>query len=57
MQLEKANLEIGGYVMSTAIVAGVVIIILFAAIRKIVKDKKHGNSCCQSGCHGCSKCH
>lgn len=57
MQLGKANLEIGGYVMSTAIVAGVVIIILFAAIRKIVKDKKHGNSCCQSGCHGCSKCH
>lgn len=43
--------------MSTAIVAGVVIIILFAAIRKIVKDKKHGHGCCQGGCHGCTKCH
>lgn len=43
--------------MSTAIVLGVVILILFASIRKIVKDKKNGKGCCSSGCGNCSKCH
>ncbi|MCI5774737.1 MAG: FeoB-associated Cys-rich membrane protein [Erysipelotrichaceae bacterium] len=43
--------------MSTAIVTVIIVITVYAAVRKMVKDKKQGRSCCQSGCHNCSKCH
>ncbi len=35
------------------IIVGAVCIVLFFAIRKIVKNQKKGSSCC--GCSGCEK--
>ena len=44
--------------MATFIVSGVLLLIVGAIIRKMVKDKKAGKGCCGGDCGHCSGgCH
>lgn len=53
----------GGYIMlqfiisnlATIIITLLLITIVSFIIRKMIKDKKQGKSCCSGGCAGCSK--
>lgn len=45
--------------IATFIVIAIVAILLFAAVFKLIKDKRNGRSCC-GGCDGCAmkeSCH
>lgn len=45
--------------IATFIVIAIVAILLFAAVFKLIKDKRNGRSCC-GGCEGCAmkeSCH
>ena len=45
--------------MATWLVGGVLVLILAAIARKMIKDKKAGKGSCSCGgdCSQCSKCH
>ena len=46
--------------LGTMITAGILILAVILALRKIIKDKKEGRHSCGGGCEGCphrGKCH
>jgi len=42
--------------MATYVVGGILALVVIAVIRKMIHDKKSGNSGCGCGCDGCSGC-
>jgi len=43
--------------MATFIVSGVLLIVVAAVIRTMVKDKKNGKHSCGGNCAACKGCH
>lgn len=47
----------GGGIMGTVVTGGVLLTVTGLIIRKMIRDKKSGRSCCGGDCGHCKGCH
>lgn len=43
-------------IISTVVIVGLIAVAFGLAVRKLIKDKKNGKTCCGGGCDGCCGC-
>lgn len=43
-------------IISTVVIAALILLAVWFSVRKLWRDKKSGKTCCGGGCNGCYGC-